>query len=719
VSRQDLLISVAPPAYDSVVDLGPDLVFRHRRPEASLGDSSATNKRNRTFVPFLFATVATCSLVVPALQVELSSPAVAATASPAPIPTCPPDCGRVAAGDPLLVPYMTSNPGPNWLALPDTSVQLYVQSLRAGVDRIARGTVTNVAAARWSWRGEPYGLLIVLVSSASLRRVDLQTPAVDAQDLCQAQRGHPASALVPIAHISGSVSGVCDVGTGFADLATFVKANVAVLVDITTTTRAPVSLSIVAPVARLQYVELPAKGVLVSSGFDLELVALWACIMAAVAFGVVVCARRRGSWRGPFQAAAEAFRRRQLALAVSVLGVIGGVAFSMVNSSLLHGFGQWFEASFNDFWTSWASAADMTFGGGFGHVFVLDRALETAPGWLVVIAPVARVAFNLSFPYPGAVLYPTAYWVAGPLFMAAMALPICAADRWLCYMGVTDVRRRAAVLGTMAICLPPIALYGHPEDMVALGAVLYGLIAALEGRHRAVGWWLGVALAFQFLAVLAVPVALVLLKRRQWLATLVPVVAVPFSVMVVPLISQPRATFMQIAHQQVYDDFGFISPTWHLDPGVGAFVRLFVALAALPAAWALSRALPAERRQAANLVVWVMGGLFALRVLEPELVPYFLAPTLALLPVSASRGPWWRLGATCAAAVWLNWWLHDPVGGRWPEWLFLLAQLVAIGWLALPAAARRSDDARAASVRRPASATTAQGRRPRPVAPVG
>ena len=102
---------------------------------------------------------------------------------------------------------------------------------------------------------------------------------------------------------------------------------------------------------------------------------------------------------------------------------------------------------------------------------------------------------------------------------------------------------------------------------------------------------------------------------------------------------------------------------------MGAIIRGVVALIAIPAALIVARLLPADRQSAANLVLWTLAGLFALRVLEPELVPYFLAPVLALSGVSAARGPWWRLATTCGGAVWLNWWLHAPIQGRWLPWL--------------------------------------------------
>ena len=357
----------------------------------------------------------------------------------------------------------------------------------------------------------------------------------------------------------------------------------------------------------------------------------------------------------------------------------------MLDSTVMRGFGEWYGvATFGDFWQNWVDAAYTTFAGGYGHIYVLDRTLETAPAWQVVTAPIARLASGLSFPHPSYVLYPTAFWVAGPLYLGGMALPICAADRWLNGMGVTDIRRRLTVLGVMAITLPPIPLSGHPEDLIALGAMLYGTAAAFEGRPRATGWWLGIALAFQPFAFLAVPIAFIFLTRRQWLTALGPIVGVPLAFILVPVVTDPGVTLTQMLHQKVFDVFGYIGPTWNLDPGVAAFIRSGVALAAIPTAIVLARFLPTSRRQGAALVVWTMAMLFALRVFEPELFPYFLAPTLALAPVSAARRSWWRFACVGLLAIWLTWWLHIAVRAEWSLWFILAGQLALLGWLAYP-----------------------------------
>lgn len=612
--------------------------------------------------------------------------------------SCPPDCGAVAAGDPLLVPYVTVNPGVGWLALPDTDVGGYVDRLEHNLRRGGRRpTLANVAAARWTWLNHRFGLLIVLVSSPSLHQLRLDQPAADAGDLCASSRGRPASQLVSVPGVPGSVSGLCAFPSGQlvsgATVSAFTRGDVAVLMEITSETTQPIDARTAAIAVEQQYQALPASGVVVSTdGPDWPLWALWAAVVLLAAGVVITRARRQRRWQIPFEALADAATRRRLALGVALLAVAGTMAFSMLDLPVLHGVGEWYESGFNDFWRTWASAAETTYAGGFAHVYGLDSALETAPAWLVVVAPVARLASGLPFPHPSPVTYPAAFWVAGPLFIAAVAVPLCAAERWLETLGVGDLRRRLVVLGTMAVTLPPIALFGHPEDLVALGAVLYGLLAALDRRPRAAGWWLGAALAFQFLAFLAVPMALALLARRHWWKVAARAVVVPAAFLAVPLAVAPAAVVSQLAHQKVYFDLGYVTPVWLLDPGVGAFARAAIALVAVGAGVGLARWQRAGRTDPANTVLWLLGLVFALRVAEPELVGYFLAPALALLPLSAARARWWRLAAASAVAIWLNWWLHVAIDTHWLPWLLLVAQLAVLGWLAIPPPSTRPGD---------------------------
>ncbi|MFZ0667616.1 MAG: hypothetical protein WAM97_17840 [Acidimicrobiales bacterium] len=667
---------------------------------AATGKLSGTHGGGRRASVSAFATVMCLTAVLlPVVVIATTgSPAAAATVH-AEVPRCPPDCGDVASGDPLLVPFMTQNPGAIWQAFPASDSKSYVNALRRNIDRLGgHSTTTNIAAARWDSAAGGYSLLITLVSSTSLASVHLQNPLADASDMCASAGGRPTGAPYRIPGIPNSVAGSCAFSSKAplegADVVAYVRANVAVLIEIGSQSRTGLKPLLAAPAAHEQYAALPQEGVPISKGgLDLGWVILWVCILAGLGVCVVLCVRRRGSWKGPFVSIAEAVGRRRVGLGVSAAAVVGAMAFTMLESTVTRGFGEWWGvASFGDFWQNWADAANLTVSGGYGHLYVLDRTLETAPAFQTIIAPVARLAFGLPFPYPSAVLYPAAFWVAGPLYLGAIALPICACDRWMNGMGITHIRRRLFVLGVMAITLPPIPLSGHPEDLVALGAMLYGIAAAFEGRARATGWWLGVALAFQPFAFLAIPIAFIFLKRREWLRALGPVVAVPLAFLLVPLIVEPRVTVSQLLHQQVYDVFGYISPTWNLNPGVAAYFRSGVALAAIPAAFVLARFLPSSKRRGAALVIWTVALLFSLRVVEPELFPYFMAPTLALLPVSAASLPWWRLGAASALAVWLTWWLHVAIKGEWSLWLILVSQLLVLSWLAFPGRPDRNND---------------------------
>src|SRR6202044_702420 len=129
----------------------------------SMGRNTPFGVTRRNAIRFVaVVTLAVCSLALSVVGIG----APPAGASSAPVPRCPPDCGSVVAGDPLLVPYVTVNPGPGWLALPAADEQTYVATMKQHVGRDAGSKVpANVVAGRWTWITGGYSLLIVLVSS--------------------------------------------------------------------------------------------------------------------------------------------------------------------------------------------------------------------------------------------------------------------------------------------------------------------------------------------------------------------------------------------------------------------------------------------------------------------------------------------------------------------------------------------------------------------------
>ena len=260
-----------------------------------------------------------------------SAAAATPTAAVAHVPQCPPDCGAVAAGDPLLVPFVTPNPGLGWQAFPAADSQSYVDSLRKNVNRLAGGSANvNIAAARWEWETHRYSLLITLVASPSLSVIHLQNPAGDATDECSSSGGVPIGSPRPIPGIPGSVSGSCAFrptsSVKGAVVASFIQGNVAVLIEVSSQSQATIDPLIAVLPAQQQFASLPPEGVPVSSGaLDVEWVLVWLGMLAAVVVCIVLCIRRRQSWSGPFVAVVEAVERRRVALGVSVAAVVGAM----------------------------------------------------------------------------------------------------------------------------------------------------------------------------------------------------------------------------------------------------------------------------------------------------------------------------------------------------------------------------------------------------------
>ena len=88
-----------------------------------------------TMLPLLVLTVTTTPAT--AATPGTARTAGSATASGNRVPHCPPDCGAVAAGDPLLVGFMTVNPGNAWQAFPAAGSQSYVDTLRRNLSHLA------------------------------------------------------------------------------------------------------------------------------------------------------------------------------------------------------------------------------------------------------------------------------------------------------------------------------------------------------------------------------------------------------------------------------------------------------------------------------------------------------------------------------------------------------------------------------------------------------
>ena len=137
-----------------------------------------------------------------------------------------------------------------------------------------------------------------------------------------------------------------------------------------------------------------------------------------------------------------------------------------------------------DLWDTFAAANALDHGH-FGAIYAPINAFYAFRGILVVLAPVAALtnAFGMSagvFPNHG-FLHPQAFLLLGPYEVLLSVFALFACDALAELLGVDWRRRGTLALAEGVVLFNVSVLWGHPEDAVAVGLVIYSLVAALDG----------------------------------------------------------------------------------------------------------------------------------------------------------------------------------------------------------------------------------------------
>jgi len=365
--------------------------------------------------------------------------------------------------------------------------------------------------------------------------------------------------------------------------------------------------------------------------------------------------------------AKTAIRRRGAALVCGVVAMAVGTlaAFASPFSHSWQGLLVWPPSHlflpYNDLWQSWDSSTFVAHGG-YEHVFQSDFVLRTAPGWLLLTAPAARLESTL-----GLSTVRSLWWVVGPLYFSPLLVFFCAADRWM--EGVA-LARRIVVLATAGLVLFPSTYQGHPEDVLAVGCALYALHDCRSGRLVAAGWWMGAALGFQLEAVLVLPLCLAIMNRKEWMTFAERAVIVPAALLVLPIAGGPRLALTRLLQLHYSVIPALASPLTHLLPGTFSAIWDLMILSGAVAVgcWVTTwKAVPRDR------LLWALALVFSLRLLEPFFLDYYLTVALAVMVVATSFGAWWRQLVVSVDGVFLTWWLCFPMEGSWLHWLGVVA----------------------------------------------
>src|SRR5580692_10270752 len=216
----------------------------------------------------------------------------------------------------------------------------------------------------------------------------------------------------------------------------------------------------------------------------------------------------------------ERIRRRMFPLIASAGLLLVGMFASTWGSTLI-GRSEW--ALPYDLWGTLIATTRLAHGN-IGGLYAPPTGLISLPGAAVILLPCAALisAFHLSLAIPGAAnLHPAVWLLAGPYQIAIGCLPLFAADALAERLDVPRWTRGLLALAGAGILWSVCARWGHPEDAVAVGLLLYAVLAQGNGRTARAGWLAGAALCVQPLVLLALPIMLALLPWRRMPAFLV------------------------------------------------------------------------------------------------------------------------------------------------------------------------------------------------------
>ena len=396
---------------------------------------------------------------------------------------------------------------------------------------------------------------------------------------------------------------------------------------------------------------------------------------------------------------------------VAALAVVAvGMAFSVAWEPVVRGVPAWITPG--DVWGTFREAHIVAWGGEGILYQQITTGFISFPGIAVVLAPVAMVssALHLSESYPFVLQYPSAWLLLGPAEMALGSVALFPLDTLAVRLGMPRRRRIALIWLEAAAIWPSVALWGHPEDLVALAFALYGVMAAVDGKSKKCAILFGAAVAFQPLTILLVPIAFAYVPFRQWLRSAAVVVAPSALLLVAPLVHAWRTTIYALVDQPTFPTVMHPTPWVALSPVLargrvsqsrlahvnGAVVvmhstthavevvaggpsRLFAVGLAIVLGVVVWRKRPALRT-----VMWLAALALVGRCLfESVMVAYYLVPGLALCLLVAASVSRRRLAAAavCAAACTV---LSYAVLDRWAYYLGVAGLSLATWGLARP-----------------------------------
>ena len=311
--------------------------------------------------------------------------------------------------------------------------------------------------------------------------------------------------------------------------------------------------------------------------------------------------------------------------------------------------------------------------------------LVSFPGAAVILVPVAALMDAAGIPIQAGRqgVHPAGWLLAGPLETILSALALFAADALAERMGVSRLKRfLLAAAGATALWNVSVR-WGHPEDAVAVGLLMYAALALSDERPSRAAWLAGAGVAVQPLVLLAFPILVAAVEPKRLpgflaraatpaVALLAAAAAANWTATIHAVTNQPNAP--TIDHPTPWIYLTLLAP--HMSGGsvaAGPARALAVVVACGCGVvtwrrWQTARLAGAWLPDDLAALLWWIAVTLALRtVFEPVMVSYYVWPPLAVALVAASRD-WLRLLPTAVTAIVLTFLAQGSWRNPWVWW---------------------------------------------------
>jgi type IV secretory pathway VirB2 component (pilin) len=395
--------------------------------------------------------------------------------------------------------------------------------------------------------------------------------------------------------------------------------------------------------------------------------------------------------------------------------VVTGLAYSFSWGELWYHVHAWVTppdvwATFRDaHWVGWGSE---------GAIYGAKTNLVTFPGIAVLLTPLALLQgpLHLSSSFPIGLPKPTEWYVLGPVDLLLGGFVLFPLNVLAKRLAITARRRIGLIWLEAALVWPVVAVWGHPEDPVAVALAVYALVAVYDRKWLQAGFFLGLAVAFQPLVFLMVPVAFVLIPVRRW-PILFGEIALPSAVLLLgPLLREWGPTTRALLKQPNYPQLNHPTPWLALAPKLSPshYIKSFhfhehtlangTKIYSLKTGKTLTGTVVAagperdlalllaifigfylmRRRPSWPRLIWWLGVALSLRcVFESIIDPFYFFPGMALILVACFTTTWRKILLTtifCTACTFLSYW-HT---GEWTYYVLVSSTLLLAISFAFP-----------------------------------